>query len=201
MLTTCSSFSPEYWRSGLRELKNLRRLIFAALVIALGIVISSFFIPVGENLRIYFKFLVYCVGSAVYGPFVSLLVGAAGDTLGFLIHPSGAYFPGYLLSEMLGCLIYALFLYRKRITVLRLFLAKLIINVFVNIILGSVWSAVLYSKGFYYYFAKSAVKNLLLLPIEVIAMTALFALLIPQLERLGAIPRRPEGQKRVIPLF
>ena len=26
MLTTCSSFSPDYWRSGLRELKNLRRL-------------------------------------------------------------------------------------------------------------------------------------------------------------------------------
>lgn len=201
MLTTCSTFSLAYWRGALAELKNLRRLIFAALVVALGIVISSLYIPVGENLRIYFKFLVYSIGSAVYGPFVGLLVGAAGDTLGFFIHPSGAYFPGYLLSEMLGCLIYALFLYRKRITILRLFLAKLIINVFVNILLGSLWSAMLYSKGFIYYMSKSVVKNLVLLPLEVVAMTALFALLIPQLERLNALPRRPEGQKHVVPWF
>lgn len=201
MLTTCSTLSPAYWRSALGELKNLRRLIFAALVVALGIVISSLYIPVGENLRIYFKFLVYSIGSAVYGPFVGLLVGAAGDTLGFFIHPSGAYFPGYLLSEMLGCLIYALFLYRKRITILRLFLSKLIINVFVNILLGSLWSAMLYSKGFIYYMTKSVVKNLALLPLEVAAMAALFALLIPQLERLNALPRRPEGQKHIVPWF
>jgi len=201
MLTTASSLSPAYWRSAALELKNLRRLIFAALVVAMGIVISSLFIPVGDNLRIYFKFLVYSVGSAVYGPFLGLLVGAVGDTLGYFIHPSGAYFPGYLLSEMLGCLVYALLLYRKRITVLRLFLSKLIVNVCINLCLGSLWSAMLYSKGFYYYFAKSAVKNLLLLPLEVLAMTALFALLIPQLERMNALPRRPENQKRIVPFF
>ncbi|MBR6424378.1 MAG: folate family ECF transporter S component [Oscillospiraceae bacterium] len=201
MLTTASSLSLAYWRSAALELKNLRRLIFAALVVAMGIVISSLFIPVGDNLRIYFKFLVYSVGSAVYGPFLGLLVGAVGDTLGYFIHPSGAYFPGYLLSEMLGCLVYALLLYRKRITVLRLFLSKLIVNVCINLCLGSLWSAMLYSKGFYYYFAKSAVKNLLLLPLEVLAMTALFALLIPQLERMNALPRRPENQKRIVPFF
>ena len=201
MLTTASSLSLDYWRSAALELKNLRRLIFAALVVAMGIVISSLFIPVGDNLRIYFKFLVYSVGSAVYGPFLGLLVGAVGDTLGYFIHPSGAYFPGYLLSEMLGCLVYALLLYRKRITVLRLFLSKLIVNVCINLCLGSLWSAMLYSKGFYYYFAKSAVKNLLLLPLEVLAMTALFALLIPQLERMNALPRRPENQKRIVPFF
>ncbi len=198
MLTTCSILSPLYWRSALCELGNLRRLTLAALVSALSIIISSLFIPVGENLRIYIKFLVTSVGCAVYGPILGVLVGAVSDTLGYFIHGSGGYFPGYLLSEMLGGLFYALLLYRKRITVLRLFLAKLLVNALVNVGLGSLWSAILYGKGYYYYLAKSVVKNGLLLPIEVAAMTAMFTLLIPQLEKLGALPPR-EKKKPVVP--
>lgn len=199
MSTYCSTFSPVYWLSAVGELKNLRRLAFAALTVALSIVISSLYIPVSDNLRIYFKFLVTSVGSAVYGPLAALLVGAVSDTLGFFLHPSGAYFPGYMLSEMLGCLFYALLLYRKRVSVLRLFVAKLLINLLINILLGSLWSAILFSKGFIFYFTQSIVKNLLLLPLEVAAMTALFTLLLPQLEKLGAVPARPKTQKRVVP--
>ena len=199
MSTYCSTLSPSYWLGAARELKSLRRLAFAALIVALSIVISSLYVPVSDNLRIYCKFLVTSVGSAVYGPLAALLVGAVSDTLGFFLHPSGAYFPGYMLSEMLGCLVYALFLYRKRVTVTRLAAAKLIINLFVNVLLGSLWSAMLFSRGFVFYAAQSLVKNLLLLPLEVAAMTALFTLLLPQLEKLGAVPRRPDGQKRVVP--
>ena len=199
MSTYCSTFSPLYWLGAARELKNLRRLAFAALIVALSIVISSLYIPVSDNLRIYFKFLVTSVGSAVYGPLAALLVGAVSDTLGFFLHPSGAYFPGYMLSEMLGCLVYALLLYRKRVSITRLFIAKLVINLFINVLLGSLWSAILFSKGFIFYFTQSLVKNLLLLPLEVAAMTALFTLLLPQLEKLGAVPARPKTQKRVVP--
>ena len=188
-------FSHRYWSAAFSELHNLRSLIFAALIVALSIVISSFFIPVADNLRIYFKFLVTAVGASVYGPVVAILVGIASDTLGFFIHPSGAYFPGYLLSEVLGNLVFALLLYRKRISILRLFIARGFINLFINVGLGSLWSAVLYSKGFLYYAATSIVKNSILLIPEVILLTLLFALLVPIFSRMNVIPPQKSGHR------
>ncbi|NCB34255.1 MAG: hypothetical protein EOM64_10360 [Erysipelotrichia bacterium] len=56
-------------------------------------------------------------------------------------------------------------------------------NYLINVLLGSCWSAMLYSKGYYYYFAKSLVKNTILLPFEVAALYALFKLLMPYLRK------------------
>ena len=189
--------SAAYWRAALAELHNLRSLVFAALIVALSIVISAFYIPVADNLRIYFKFLVTAVGSAVYGPVMAGLVGAAADTLGFFIHPSGGYFPGYLLSEVLGNVIFALLLYRRRITVLRLFLARALIDFGVNVALCSLWSAMLYSKGYVFYAGASLVKNSLLLVPEVLLLALLFSMLLPILTRQKAVP--PQELHRLLP--
>lgn len=201
MLIALRTFTKAYWTSAASELRSLRRLTLAALVAAITIVISGLFIPVGDNLRIYFTFLVSCVGCAVYGPLMGMLVGAATDTLSFIIFGGGAYFPGYLISEMMIGLVYGLFLYRKRITVLRLAVMKLIHNVFINIFLGSVWSAMLYSKGFYYYLGQSVVKNIVLLPIEIAAMAALFRLLLPRLAKMRALVPHDATRPRIIPWF
>ncbi len=183
-----SIFTKDYWKSAVSELKKPRQLVLAALFVALGIAISGFYIPVGENLRVLFKFLATCVGASIYGPVMALLTGAVSDTLGFLIWPQGGYFPGYLLSEILGSVIYALFLYKKDVTILRLFFAKFVVNYGVNVLLGSVWSAVLYSKGYLYYLLTSLVKNTILLPVEVLLLGMLFAALLPVLARFGLVP-------------
>ena len=183
-----SIFSPTYWRSAWGEVKKLRQLTFAALICALTIVLSSFFITVGENLRIYMTFFVTAVGCAVYGPVLGSMVAIVTDTLGYLLHPSGAYFPGYILSEIVGALIYSAFLYRKKITVLRLFGAKFLVNYLVNVALGCLWSKMLYGNGYLYYLVKSLIKNSLLLPLEVMALSALFSVLVPTFSRIGLLP-------------
>ena len=43
----------------------------------------------------------------------------------------------------------------------------LIINDGSNVLLGSVWKAMLYGKGYLYYLTSGAVKNTIMLPIEV----------------------------------
>ena len=177
-----------YWKSAARELKSLKRLVFAALMCALSIVVGALYVTVGDNLRVYFTFFITAVGCAVYGPVVGMLVAVVTDTLNFLLFPSGPYFPGYMLSEMLAALIYALFLYRRKITVLRLFSAKFLVNYICNVLLGSLWSQMLFGKGYLYYLVKSLVKNTLLLPLEVMAMAALFAVLVPVFSRMGLLP-------------
>lgn len=177
-----------YWRAAAGELKSLKRLVFAALMCALSIVVGAFYVAVGDNLRVYFTFFITAVGCAVYGPVMGMLVAAVTDTLNFVLFPSGAYFPGYLLSEIVAALIYGLFLYRRKITVLRLFGAKFLVNYLVNVGLGCLWSQMLYGKGYLYYLVKSLIKNSLLLPLEVMALAALFAMLVPVFSRFGLLP-------------
>ena len=189
-----SIFSPTYWRSAWSEVKNLRQLTFAALICALSIVIGGFFVTVGDNLRIYFTFFITAVGCAVYGPVLGVMVAAVTDTLHDVLVPAGAYFPGYLLSEMAGALMYSLFLYRKKITVLRLFGAKFLVNYLVNVMLGCLWSQILYGKGYLYYLVKSLIKNSLMLPLEVLTMAALFSVLVPIFSRIGLLPSHSQDE-------
>ena len=196
---TFSPLTPAYWADARAQLKNVRMLTLAGIITAASIVLESFPIYLlGTSLKIYFSFLVISLGCYVYGPAVGILVGFANDTLGFLISSFGEpYFPGYLITAMLSGLIYGTLLYRQRITVLRLVVVRLIINYGSNVLLGSVWKAMLYGKGYYYYFTTGLIKNTTMLPIEVLLMVLMFQLALPALARSGLLPKAVAVQKRL----
>ena len=196
---TFSPLTPAYWADARAQLKNVRMLTLAGIITAASIVLESFPIDLlGTSLKIYFSFLVISLGCYVYGPAVGILVGFANDTLGFLISSFGEpYFPGYLITAMLSGLIYGTLLYRQRITVLRLVMVRLVINYGSNVLLGSVWKAMLYGKGYYYYFTTGLVKNTTMLPIEVLLMVLMFQLALPALARSGLLPKEVAVQKRL----
>lgn len=194
-LTLASPFSRSYWRTALRELRNLRMLTLAAIVVALRIVLGGLYIPLGDNLNIFFGYFVNGLGAAIYGPVMALLSGFATDVLGYFIHPTGPFFPGYVLSTMLGSFFYALFFYRARITAPRVVLAKLAVNLLVNVGLGALWSAIQFGKGYYYYLVKSLTKNIGLLPVEALLLWLFLRVMAPVCARNGLLPRRekPKG--------
>lgn len=196
---TFSPLTPTYWADARAQLKNVRMLTLAGIITAASIVLESFPIYLlGTSLKIYFSFLVISLGCYVYGPAVGILVGFANDTLGFLISSFGEpYFPGYLITAMLSGLIYGTLLYRQRITVLRLVVVRLVINYGSNVLLGSVWKAMLYGKGYYYYFTTGLIKNTTMLPIEVLLMVLMFQLALPALARSGLLPKEVAVQKRL----
>lgn len=193
-------FSAAYWKCAAQEFRSLRVLVLTALFVALRIVVASLFIPVSADgsLRVYFSFFVNALGSLIYGPINGLMAGFASDIIGFFLHPTGAFFPGYVLTSMMGSFIYALFFYRARITWVRVALCKLSINLFVNLLMGSLWNMMLYNKGFYYYFAKSLFKNIVMLPLEVVVLVLFFRLMLPILGNSGLTPRQPSNK---IPLI
>jgi hypothetical protein len=102
-----------------------------------------------------------------------------------------------MITTAIGCLIYALFFYRARITVARIFVAKLLTNL-LNVFLGAYWNSILYSKGYLYYMTSSAVKNAILLIPQAIMLVVLFQALLPVMQRMGVIPKQVE---RRIPWF
>ena len=191
-------FSLAYWREAGASFRDLRGMMFAALMVAACIILSEFSIPIMDGPKITFGYLARALCSLVYGPIGAVVFAVAEDTLSFLMSNKGyVYFPGYMITTAIGCLIYALFFYRARITVVRIFVAKLLTNV-LNVFLGAYWNSILYSKGYLYYMTSSAVKNAILLIPQAILLVVLFQALLPVMQRMGVIPKQVEGR---IPWF
>nr|WP_326186570.1 folate family ECF transporter S component [uncultured Oscillibacter sp.] len=191
-------FSAGYWRDAFAELKDLRKLVFAALMIAMCMVLSLIpSAPLFGGAKITWGFLARSVCALVCGPVLGVLFGFAEDILSFFVTGGGGYpfFPGYTLTTMLGVLIYALFFYRARLTVRRVFLAKLLTNI-ENVVLGALWMAILSGKAWYVTASGSAIKNLICLPFQTLVLVVLFAALMPALRQLRLAPRELEGKIR-----
>lgn len=171
------------WKSSVENLKKTRYLALMAAFIAMKIIVGLIRIPVAQNLRISITFILVALEAAIIGPAAGMVSGAVTDTLSFILFPDGAYFPGYTLTAMCGELIYALFLYHKKITVLRLGTAKFLNNYLINVLMGSLWSAILYDKAFIFYALNSLIKNTAMLPFEIAALYLVFRLMIPFLSR------------------
>ncbi len=183
-----SPFSRGYWKSAVAELHSVRSLVLAALFIAMRMAIKSLKIPVAENLDVYFTFLPNAVGSFLYGPVVGFVSGCVCDTLSFIIAPSGAYNPAFMFIEGLGSLLLALPLYRAKVSVVRLFLAKFSVNVVCNILLTPLFLSMMYGSNLLVIFPPRLIKNALSLPVEVILLVALFAALLPIMRKMKVVP-------------
>lgn len=184
-------FSRSYWNDAAEETRDLRKLVFAALMIAMCMALSRIpSVPLFGGAKITWGYLARAVCALVCGPVLGVLFGFAEDILSFCLTGGGGYpfFPGYTLTTMLGVLTYALFFYRARITVRRIFLAKLVTNV-QNVLLGALWMAILSGKTWYVTASASAVKNLIMLPVQTALLTLLIGALLPALTRAGLVQR------------
>lgn len=99
--------------SSAKELRNIRSLTTAALLVALRTIFAIFSIQATTSLRISFSFLVSMLIGVLYGPVVGLVCGGIGDIVQFVIKPTGPYFFGFTLNAALAGLIYGSFLYGK----------------------------------------------------------------------------------------
>ena len=162
------------------NLKNLRVLCAMALLVALYAALYTLQIPLSPQLRITFTFIPLAVCGWLFGGAAALLTGMLCDILSFLLFPTGAYFPGFTLTAMLSGLVYGLFLYKKSGKALftNIIISKLIVTVFFNIGLNSLWISILYKKAFWVYLSGRIVKNIIMLPIEIVILFAVIELLI-----------------------
>lgn len=202
-LCTHIPFPPTTGGTRPREVRDLRKLLFSALMIALCIVLAQVpSVPLFGGAKVTWGFLARSVCAWVCGPVLGLLFAFAEDILSFFLTGGGGYpfFPGYTLTTMLGVLTYALFLYRAPLRVWRIFCAKLVTNV-QNVVLGALWIAILNSNGrfsleaWYASASLSAVKNLIMLPVQTVLLVLLLRALQPALQRTGMLPRQGAGAR------
>lgn len=157
---------PKLLADSAKELKSIRSLVGAAMLAALSIVIAQFQIPVGPYVNISFSFLTYGVSGMLFGPLVTGFVGIAVDILRYLVRPDGPFHPGFTLNEFIIGFLYGIFLYRKNVTVIRAFLAKLSTVLILNLCLTPLWLSQLYGQAYTFMVAARLIKNAVMLPID-----------------------------------
>lgn len=184
-------FSKAYWKDAAGELKDTRVLVFAALMIALRVAMKLVAIPLAPGLKINTAFIVNALGAMVFGPVVAAICAVATDILGYLQNPEGVYFVPFVLTEVAGSVIFALFLYRAKVGPVRVMLSRFTICIVVNMLVQTpiyMWYYALYMGGKQYTFAMalpSIIKNLFMFPIESVALTLFLRIMIPITNRMG----------------
>lgn len=189
-------FSRAYWRCALADSKKLRTLVFSALMVAVCVALSYLrSVPIVNNIKITWGFLGRALCALVCGPVNAIAFGIVEDTVSYFINPDGGYIPYYVLTTVLGVMTYALVLYRAKVTVWRIALAKLLTNL-QNVFLGSLGTYLFFNsstKGYWVIAGASAVKNAVMLPVQIVLLVILFGAIIPILIRLGLLPPGADG--------
>ena len=189
-------FSKAYWRTAAAELKSTKMLVITALLIALRVALKPLAIPLGNpQLNIQTAMLATALGAMIFGPVVAIPAAIISDTIGFMLFPNGDYFLPFVLTEIASTMIYALCLYRTKVSATRVVLARFLICFFVNMILQTVIIAWQYTYMGNPESAKSQIlgictvsrlfKNLFFFPIESVVMTLFLKALVPVTNRAG----------------
>ncbi len=187
-------FSRAYWRDALADFKKVRTLVFSALMVAVCVALSYLrSVPIINNIRVTWEFLGRALCAMVCGPMNAIAFGVAEDTVSYFMNPDGGYNPFYILTTVLAMVTYALLLYRTRVTVRRIILAKVLTNL-QNVFLGSLGTYLFYStKGYWVIVGGSAVKNAIMCPVQSIMLISLFGVMMPVLIRMGLLSTEANG--------
>lgn len=122
-------------------LRRTQTLTTVGLFLAIQMVLSSYgTIQVNDSLKISLAHLALAPTAMLFGPVAAALQGAMSDILGFLLKPTGPYFPGFTISAALGGVIYGLFLFESDRKLWQIVLARAVIMVLVNIMLNTLLS-------------------------------------------------------------
>ena len=130
----------------MEKLRDTKTLAIAGMLTAIGIILGYFKVPINQFIEIRFAFLPLCVAGMMLGPGIAGVMGALVDIGGFILYPTGPYFPGFTFSTAMAGVIFGMILYNKKVTLWRTELAMVVYTVVVGILLNSIWLNMLYLK-------------------------------------------------------
>lgn len=130
-------------------MSRTKKLVIASMLIALKIILDRIIgIDFSPNQRITFSFIAMVINGALLGPITAGLSGGVADVLGYIIKPTGTYFPGFTLTAVLGGLVYGFFFYKREITLSRIIVSNVIVSIGINLLMNSYWIHLLYGPPY-----------------------------------------------------
>ena len=158
----------------LRALSRTRTITTVGLLLAIQMVLSSYgVIEVTDSLKISLAHLALTPTAILFGPVAAGLQGALSDILGFILKPTGPYFPGFTLTACLLGVIYGIALYKTKRTLWHVIAARVAVCLLLNITLNTVFLTMLYGPSRLATLPIRIVKNLIQLPIDCVLLSAM----------------------------
>ena len=90
------------YQASFQELKHVKTLTTAAMLMAVSVVLGYFTIEAGPYLKIGFGGVVNQFVYYLFGPVAGAVYGGVLDLVKYVVKPTGAFFPGFTLNAMLG---------------------------------------------------------------------------------------------------
>ena len=154
--------------SSLKEFRDVRNLTLMAMFLALNVCLSFFSVQPFPFLKIGFGFLSLTAVGLLFGPTAGFVIGAAGDLISFMVHPTGPFNPMMTLVAAVGGLLWGLFLYKNETALWRVIAAKTAVTVICNLAMTTFILCVYYDTAFNEIFPLRVIKNLCALPVEIL---------------------------------
>lgn len=154
------------FRESFLHFKNLKSLTIVAMLIAISVILSMFYVNLGTIVKISFNFLGNVVIGFLFGPTVSIVAAGLVDFLTSIIRPLGPYNFFFTLTAMVAGLINGLLLFKCKITVKRIVFSRLVYTVICSLIINTLLLHFLYGNPIYTLLPPRLVKAVILLPIE-----------------------------------
>jgi ECF transporter S component (folate family) len=129
-----------------------RNVVVMAVLLAVRAVLNLPFLTIylGPGFKlITFSYITDALTAMFFGPVAGAIFAFAGDSLGYFTSSGtgGAYFPGFALSEIVTCFIFACFFYRRKVTMPRVIAAWLLNLGIVLLGMNSLWLILMYGQS------------------------------------------------------
>ncbi len=160
----------EYAAGAVGMFKDVRALVGCGLLVAVGIVLKVYTLPLTVTLRVGFSFVAIAMAAYLYGPVMGGMVGVLIDILGFLLNPTGPYFFGFTLNAFLNGFICGLWLWRQPVRLWRVAGAAATCVLVVNIFINPFWLRLMYGGTYLALLVSRIPTNAVALPLYIAAM-------------------------------
>lgn len=164
-----------------KEFHQVKTIATLGMFGAISVVLGSLTIVIGDYIKIGFSSVAQQFVYYLFGPAVGGFFAGAMDILKYFIKPTGPFFPGWTISAMTAGVLYGCFFYKKPLNLWRVLAAELAVSVVCNMVLGTLWLAIMYEKAFFVLLPVRVVKNLVMWPVN----SALFYTLTWTMEHSG----------------
>lgn len=159
---------------------NTKKLVYLSLFISLEVFLTRFLSIQTPIVRIGFTFIPVALSAIMLGPIFSGISAALADIIGMMLFPSGTYFPGFTVTAFLSGVVYGVFLY-KTVNLFRISAAVIIISLFVNLGLDTVWLWLITGKGIAILLPARLIKCTVMIPIQIIVIELVWRLVISRM--------------------
>ena len=160
--------------SSITRLKETKVLTFCGMMGARALILSYVAtIKIGQFIRIGFSGLPGQIVDFLFVPWFGSIFAGTMDIVKWFVNGDGEFFPGFTVTAIVAAIIYGLFLYNKPVKISNVVFSQLLVKLFCNIGLNTLWLKMLYNQAVLAILPGRIISNAVMLPIDCFIMYAM----------------------------